>query len=166
MSVFKVLSLLKEAKTYLEPDEVALKESGVDRDRCLLWHRRVVGISLSFGALAGLAILAVLIIAPYVSTHQPTEPSKIFYLYFLCPPIFFLAGCVYGATFSCLIAPRDFLLGPLGRKWMGFVGTANIYVAKVVCVIVLAGMTFCTLSLTYGMLYGPWQPSNEKRQAK
>lgn len=158
IAMLKLYLMLKEMLTYVEPDPMALLEAGVDRDRYLRWHHKFVNLARTFGLITGTAGLAVLIVAPFFSNDKlPTSIQAVFGIFLVCilwPAFAFLFGCIFGATFACLMAPRDFLLGPLGRKWMGFVGTRNIYVAKMVCVIVLAGMTFVIFGMTRGLLHG------------
>ena len=53
----------------------------------------------------------------------------------LAPLLFGAAGCLFGAAVGCLFAPGDFLAGPIGRKWMDMIGTKNVVVARIVCLI-------------------------------
>ena len=51
-----------------------------------------------------------------------------------------VGGMVFGAALMCLIAPREFLLGPIGEKWMGFIGVRTAAGARFVSVLVLAAI--------------------------
>ena len=171
--MFKLFLIIKEFMSYHEPDAVALTECGVDRERYLLWHRRFVRVATTFAILAGAAILVVVIYAlatepqnrptlGKIGGNDPPGAFKMVFAAIIGPPCGFVFGWIFGATLACLIAPRDFLLGPVGRRWMGFVGTSNIYVAKVVCVIVVAGMLFVGGGLTRALLFGPWIETAKK----
>jgi hypothetical protein len=56
----------------------------------------------------------------------------------LAPFLAVFLGCSLGAVFACMIAPGDFLRGPLGRKWLNFIGTRNLLLARFVSLIVFA----------------------------
>lgn len=51
----------------------------------------------------------------------------------LAPFLFCAGGLLYGVAMACLFAPRDFLAGPLGEKWMKLIGTKSIFGARIVC---------------------------------
>jgi hypothetical protein len=53
----------------------------------------------------------------------------------LAPFTFSVAGFVFGMAMMCLIAPTDFLNGPVGRPWMDKIGTRSPAVARVACAI-------------------------------
>ncbi|MBM3996400.1 MAG: hypothetical protein FJ303_19940 [Planctomycetes bacterium] len=150
--MIKIWLLFQEALTYVEPDPAALAESGVDRDRYLWWHRHFVTMARIFGTLALVLALVWVVLALTLEPEggRPPPPGAMIFALLLAPPLAFLLGSLYGAVLTILIAPSDFLLGPLGRKWMGLVGTSNIYLAKVVCFIVLAGMTWAVTGMTIG----------------
>lgn len=38
-----------------------------------------------------------------------------------------------GASAILAVAPRAFLVGPLGRKWLHFVGIRNVLAVRIVC---------------------------------
>jgi hypothetical protein len=52
--------------------------------------------------------------------------------------MFAAAGLGFGVAVGCLQAPREFFATPAGRKWMRLVGTRNVTVLRVICVIVTA----------------------------
>ncbi len=51
----------------------------------------------------------------------------------VAPVLFGVGGAFFGIAIACLFAPRDFLAGLVGRKWMKLIGTENILVARIVC---------------------------------
>jgi len=51
----------------------------------------------------------------------------------LGPLAFLICGIILGISLSCACAPREFLSGPSGRKWMSLIGTQNLLVARAVC---------------------------------
>ncbi|MEI8381890.1 MAG: hypothetical protein WCJ09_17305 [Planctomycetota bacterium] len=42
-------------------------------------------------------------------------------------------GALLGSGAACLFAPKEFLTGPIGLKWMRLIGTENIIAARIVC---------------------------------
>jgi hypothetical protein len=38
---------------------------------------------------------------------------------------------------GCLLASSDFLLGPVGTRWMQLIGTNNLRVARITCIIMV-----------------------------
>lgn len=53
----------------------------------------------------------------------------------LVPVLYGAGGFVFGMALTCLMAPRSFLTGPVGRPWMKLIGTQNVAVARVVCLL-------------------------------
>lgn len=53
----------------------------------------------------------------------------------LAPVLFGAAGLLFGAAVACAFAPRSFLTGPAGRKWMKLIGTRNVLAARIVCLV-------------------------------
>jgi hypothetical protein len=55
---------------------------------------------------------------------------------------------------ACLFAPREFLTGPVGQKWMKLIGTKSVLVARIVCLIfgliVAAPFVAIGMSITWG----------------
>lgn len=45
------------------------------------------------------------------------------------------AGATLGLCIACAIAPTEFLEGPAGAKWMSTIGTRNVTVARIACIV-------------------------------
>ena len=52
------------------------------------------------------------------------------------PLMFAVEGMVFGVSVACLFAPREFLTGPVGQKWMRLIGTESIVAARIVCLLI------------------------------
>jgi hypothetical protein len=84
--------------------------------------------------------------------HESNENIRIKMI--VGPPIFMtVAGFCFGVAAACLFAPSSFLLGPLGRKWMKFIGTQSVPLARLVCFFVclalLAGTIIATIFFVF-----------------
>src|SRR5262249_42250654 len=155
--MFKLIAFFQAALRYVEPDEDAIEEAGVNKDRYIRWHKRFVNIARLFGLLVGSAALAWGVVA-LINERDTLEP-KHYYALLLSPFVGAMTGIALGAIFACLIAPSDFLRGPLGRKWLDFVGTRNILVSRFVCLIAFViVLLFANLFVVYpfmAMQQGP-----------
>jgi uncharacterized membrane protein YedE/YeeE len=54
------------------------------------------------------------------------------------PVLFTIGGILAGAALTLLFAPSDFLEGPVGRRWLKLVGTSNLLVARLICLLFAA----------------------------
>jgi hypothetical protein len=55
-----------------------------------------------------------------------------------------ILGIILGFTTACLFAPNRFYKGPIGRKWLRFIGVRQIAIARFVC--------FCVLSIAIAII--------------
>jgi hypothetical protein len=99
------------------------------------WHRKIVTSAALFG-LGGL-ILSVPAIMQMVAEQKGRPLTRGDLKTFTAAPLILgVAGTCFGAAAACLFAPRAFLEGPLGRKWMRFIGTRSVGAARLVCLMV------------------------------
>ena len=117
-----------EAGKYVEPDEAVSEESGPDAPRQIAFHRRVVVVSVLFGLLGAACGVGMILLA--LAENEGDGGGAEF---LLAPLLFGAAGLLFGAAVACALAPRSFLTGPAGRKWMQLIGTQNVLVARIVC---------------------------------
>jgi hypothetical protein len=125
MGLFKLLRFYGEASSYVTPDATAITEAGDDAGRHIRYHRRIVllsGVCGGVGAAAGVAFM--------IAGGRPGDDTHGLYL---APLMFGAAGLLFGAAVACLVAPRAFLTGPVGRKWMALIGTTSVPVARAAC---------------------------------
>jgi hypothetical protein len=54
----------------------------------------------------------------------------------LAPVLFGAGGFVFGMAIMCLMAPRSFLTGPIGKPWMKLIGTSSVAVARFTCLLI------------------------------
>jgi hypothetical protein len=53
----------------------------------------------------------------------------------LAPIMYGAGGFFFGMAIMCLVAPRAFLTGPVGAPWMKLIGTKNVLVARIACLL-------------------------------
>ena len=126
--LFQMLRFLGGASKYASPDEDAIAQAESEAPRQVSFHKRIVAISVSFGLVGGACGVGLLIFAAGQKTAAKDAGTLL-----LAPLIFAVAGLVFGVAMACLFAPRSFLTGPVGQKWMQLIGTQSIVVARVVC---------------------------------
>jgi hypothetical protein len=143
-----VVDFFRGTTAFVEPEAEALEQAGVDRDRYVAAHRRLVNIARIFAILGFVLWTFAFVAGSLIVGMKFNDPGKIA-IVCLSPFLGCILGAAVGAILGCLIAPRDFLLGPLGRKWMSFIGTQNVLAARVVCFIcfILVGYFFVAMSL-------------------
>lgn len=86
-------------------------------------------IVIAAGGLWGviMALISLVILVCYA------KPQAFRLGYLLSPAILFMIGAIAGVSVTCTVAPRSFLSGPAGRKWMKLIGTERVVVARLVC---------------------------------
>ncbi|HIJ73635.1 MAG TPA: hypothetical protein HPP83_05980 [Candidatus Hydrogenedentes bacterium] len=138
--LFQLLGFFKEAGEYASPDEDALAQAGADAPRQASYHKRIVAVSVLFGLMG--AALGVYLIVVAVGEQKAQEGAgKVL----LAPLAFAAGGLFFGVSLMCLLAPRSFLTGPVGQKWMKLIGTQSTAVARVACFLfTLLGLGFIT----------------------
>jgi hypothetical protein len=140
MALSPLLDFLKAAAGYIRPETTDLEEFDAAESQAVRYHRRVVvsggvgGIILTIAGTTGVVLegwrkneLALLLMMPFLSG---------------------VAGILLGVAGACLFAPREFLTGPVGRKWMALIGTKSVFVARIVCAILFLGGLGALTALT------------------
>jgi hypothetical protein len=145
MGLFHLFRFYREATTYTSPDQPALEQAGEARERHAAYHRRIVLVSGLFGALGVVFGLAL----SFVATGD-TKSGKDVKQGLLAPFLFGAAGMLLGVAIACLFAPREFLAGPVGQKWMKLIGTKSIMLARIVCL--LLGLVVMIPMVAIGLL--------------
>lgn len=126
--LFQLLGFFEEASKYASPDEDAVARAGPEAPRHVSFHRRIVTVGLLLGLVGAAFGVGLIVVAPGENTPAKDVPKIL-----LAPLVFAAAGLVFGVSVTCLFAPRSFLMGPVGQKWMQLIGTRNTVVARVVC---------------------------------
>jgi len=124
----QLVGFFKEAGKYALPDDDAVARAGMEAPRYVSFHRRIVAVSVILGFIGAILGLGMVVLAVGENAVQK-EGLKIL----LTPLVFAAAGLVFGVSVTCLFAPRSFLTGPVGQKWMQLIGTESTVVARVVC---------------------------------
>jgi len=82
--------------------------------------------------------------------NDPIHPTELVRL----PLLGGASGFFLGMSIMCAVAPKEFMTGPIGQKWMRLIGTKNVLVARIACIVfgvlglaVMAGLGWHTVSL-------------------
>src|SRR5262249_26188392 len=144
MPMADFIDFIRTALRFRQPDHDAVQQAGDDASRQVATYKAIVRFT---GAVAGVCVLAGIILA---ALHWQTAEDRAFVV---CLPIMGLfCGSLVGVSLALLFAPREFLLSPVGRKWLGLIGVRNILVARVVCVITLLFFSILPVLLVLGKL--------------
>jgi hypothetical protein len=162
--MFKLFQFFKMALTFVEPDEAALNQAGMDRDRYVRCHKRFIIISWACAVLVGIGALSLGLYGAL--TEGSKLKGKDVYAIFLSPFLGVAVGCMLGATFACMIAPSDFLRGPLGRKWQDFIGTRNVLLSRIVCFIAFVILLLLAAVITVVPVIAQQIPASKSNLAK
>lgn len=101
-----------------------------DAARHARYHRKIVFVG---GCCAALGIVLGLLTSVIVANE--VKSSKDIKVVILAPVMYGAGGFVFGMALMCLMAPRAFLTGPVGRPWMKLIGTESVAVARIACLL-------------------------------
>jgi hypothetical protein len=94
------------------------------------FHRTIVSVATWFAVVGvGLGLLTSYAFA------RDAESGSDFRVIVLSPILFGVGGFVFGMAVTCLFTPTAFLTGPIGQPWMRLVGTRNVLVARIACLL-------------------------------
>jgi hypothetical protein len=150
MAITNLLRFFSGSARHARVDERELREAGADAGRHHAYHRRIVWISV----LSGLFVGAVGCTNLWNEIFRAGESQTLhdWKLIYLSPLLFGAAGLLLGAAAGCAFAPRAFLNGPIGRRWIRLAGVRSTAGARVVfatVALVIAGVvTFLALAPT------------------
>ncbi len=137
------------AGQFSKPDPSAIEQAGETGQHHANYHKKIVLISCVCGAVGVLGGLAL-----SYFTAADAQTGRDFRVVIMGPILFGAAGLLLGVALACLFAPREFLTGPLGQKWMTLIGTSNVFVARIVCLIlglmIVAPFVGVALLLAFG----------------
>jgi hypothetical protein len=106
------------------------------------YHRRIVSVGTCFAVLGLVIGLAVSLLVATESDERGTGGIIV------VPLMMATGGFFFGMAIMCMAAPREFLTGPTGQAWMKLIGTANVTVARIACL--LFGLVVATPFLLMG----------------
>jgi hypothetical protein len=102
----------------------------VEVQRYARYHKRIVFVGGCFAALgAVLGLITSVLMASEVKSGRDIRGV------ILAPLLYGAGGFVFGMAIMCLFAPRAFLTGPVGAPWMKLIGTRNVLVARITCLL-------------------------------
>jgi hypothetical protein len=147
MGLFSLFRFYEKTGEYMTPDPTAVEKAGELGERHATYHRRIVLVGGIFGAIG-----AALGLALSIGTSTADKADKDVKGILLAPLMFAAAGVLFGVAMACLFAPTEFLMGPVGRKWMKLIGTESVRGARLTCLIfglvVMAPFVGCGLIMT------------------
>jgi len=141
---------LRTTTQFHVPDE---GEAGYERDD-IATHKRIVAVGKAFAAV-GLVVGIVMAIGIIVGGLQTLMEGKPFMDgtpvsigMLKALPLLILAVIAipvvcyfYGTSVTLLFAPRVFLAGPIGKKWLKIAGVKSPTMARILCAILLLSST-------------------------
>lgn len=130
-----LFAFFRESCSFVQPDEQALSEAGHEAGRYANYHKRIVRVSVLLGAIGGAAGLTMAIFLGR-DLYDGTAEGRDFSLMIYAPFLGAAVGLLAGVAVMCATAPRTFLMGPVGRKWMKLIGTENLLFARLICVLI------------------------------
>src|SRR5262245_7673674 len=127
MGLFDALKRIADTAGAVPPDG---GPADGEAQRHARYHRRIVVVGSCFatvGVVFGLITSVVL--------AGGANPGDNVRGALLAPALYGVGGFVFGMAVMCLVAPRAFLTGPVGARWMKLIGTKNVLVARVACLL-------------------------------
>lgn len=118
-----------------------------EEQRQLGYHKRILLVG---GCFATLAVIPG-VVTSAVTASQMGSDRQIRAM-MLGSLIFAAAGFVLGVAIMCLVAPRAFLTGPVGRPWMKLIGTKSVLVARIACLLLGLVVTLILVGVWIGFL--------------
>jgi hypothetical protein len=143
-AALKAVVFFQDAAERARLDPAVLQQAGEAAPRHRLYHRRVVWISIITGLICGGIGIFGMFQDGGVKHREGALP--------LYAPVFFvIMGMLLGTAGACLFAPREFLLGPIGARWMELIGAKNPASARFVCAVVVffVGALFLFMALAH-----------------
>src|SRR5215471_3210705 len=126
-----MFDFLKAATGYIRPDEADTEEAGGQEGTAARYHGRVVRVACACGVV--FAVAAPIGLLMESRGLRPGELTMVL----TSPLMGGIGGLIFGVAAACLLAPHEFLTGPVGRKWMTLIGTKSVVVARLVCAIIV-----------------------------
>jgi len=118
-----------------------------EEQRQVGYHKRILLVG---GCFAALAVIPGLVTSAIVASQM--ESYRQIRAMMLGSLIFAAEGFVLGVAIMCLVAPRAFLTGPVGRPWMKLIGTKSVLVARIACLLLGLVVTFILVLVWIGFL--------------
>jgi hypothetical protein len=146
MALSQILDFLKAATGYIKPDAADLDEVGGIESQASRYHTRVIIAAAVCGVIVS--------IAGTVGALMEKGSEKDLKILLTAPLLFGVAGILLGVAGTCLVAPNEFLAGPIGRKWMALIGTKNVFIARIVCGILVMIFLGAIIALAMKAAFG------------
>jgi hypothetical protein len=134
---FEWIHFLKAAREQARLDPIAVLREGEAAPRHQAYHWRVVRAGAICGAISFLPGIAFAVMMYREGGGKELDLKEVILL-LSAPLMCVVAGMLLGAAATCLVAPREFLLGPIGEKWMAWIGVRTTAAARFVCGLVIA----------------------------
>ena len=100
-------------------------------------HRRILRWGMATGIANSLAWLSMILLAFFQEFARTGNADDLLYLLY-APLIMitqFIPGTCVGMPIALALTPKWFLLSPAGDRWIRLIGTKNLTVGRIICVI-------------------------------
>jgi hypothetical protein len=134
----------RQLDDYASPDPASVESAGEAGARHAAYHRRVYLCGCVFAVL-GMALGIVVAIAARAEAAPTGRTARGVWL---APLAGLMGGFFLGVSVACLFAPRAFLTGPVGKKWMKLIGTRSVVTARVACLLFVLASVAVMVGLT------------------
>jgi hypothetical protein len=156
MAFFEIFRFFRQAGKLAPLDRSAVRATGTAGEKHATYHRQIVLTGAACGVL-GLVPAGILMTA--MSNEAGGELSVHDLAALIAVPLGAVAvGFCLGVALACLFAPASFLTGPVGRKWMRFIGARSVLSARVVCFFVVLVLGLVPVIVGLIALFPPPSP--------
>jgi hypothetical protein len=144
----RLFEFYQQLRGLSRPDSGDVAGAGESGARHADYHKRVFLVGCVFGVLG--LIFGLMLPTRLIAQAELYMSLRAIPLTLSCGAY----GFLFGMAVMCLFAPKEFLAGPVGRKWLNVVGTQKIRTTRIVCLIsILAIAAFpvliCLLALGF-----------------
>lgn len=134
----------RHPRPWPEPEPVVRYADDDERDT---WTAARIGRITTLGTGVGAALgIGLAIVLAYLG--KPEDLSKNLRPLIMAPFTMGGAGYFLSLALACFLVPDSFLTGPFGQRYLALIGTRNVTVARVACLLVALVIGGPLLSLT------------------
>jgi hypothetical protein len=143
----RLFEFYRQLRGLARPDHGDVERAGEAGARHAAYHKRVFLVGGAVGVL-GLALGLLLVILWVAREGWSIQVVRGLPLVLT----FGAYGFLLGMAVMCLVAPEDFLTGPVGRKWLEVVGARRILAVRIVCLISILAISAVPIAMCLVML--------------
>ena len=147
--IFQFLAFFESASQYVHVDPHVIDESISEAKQQIGYHRIIVRVAMLLGATG--FVLGLVCLYFFGSEQLASEGPRLLAM----PLVFAAIGVVVGVVLTCTFAPRRFFESPVGERWMALIGTRNVAVGRIVCLLLLLVVVGIPSALLVFVLMNP-----------